>query len=1528
MKEALRRAVATSLVPLTLWASLAQASTPTAVSFTPINAVPPNVKSTPARPLIMLNVSRDHQLFYRAYNEFSDYDKDGSPDGGYIHTVRYSGYFDTTKCYTYSTSTLRYSPSGSADASNSCSGAWHGNFLNWATMTRIDVLRKVLYGGFRSTDTAAQTVLERASLPMDAHSFAKYYKNPTAVTARQPNLSSITPFTAAQATEITICNTTFGVNGVISQTNTNPPLMRVAKGNYSLWNAHERRQCRWNEETSWTDDGSGNGNVPATTGYPASGSYPSRASQALGGGGTGVPGSGDYVVRVEVCDAAYVGSERCRGYPSGNLKPIGLLQEYGESDLAEFGLMSGSFSHNTSGGVLRKNATSFKDEVNYTTNGTLIKGANSIVKFIDNLKIYGYGYTNATYNASDNASRGDGFCDFQTIGLTDDQCASWGNPLGEMFIETLRYLAGKTPSASYGSNADAKGATMGLTVATWIDPLGDRGTTHRQTFGAPACRPINNVNFNASVVSYDRDTTGPFSDLGASNSLQSYTNQIGVGEGIAGTSRFIGQTATPTSTDYSCTAKTLANLWDAQGLCPTAPAYHGSFSLAGAAYWANTNPIRTVPGTLTGQDAQRAFHVRTYSVALAPGVPRIEINSTAGKAVIQPAYRLQKTASQVGNGTLVDFRVISQTATSGNYLVVWEDSEQGGDYDSDVTGLLSWQLTGTTLKVTTQTLLAASVNPQGFGYTISGTNLDGQHFHSGIYTFNFTDPTNVPVTQTNGSAHANVNASGGCRNCEVNQVPSQATYTINGNTGGVLQDPMWYASKWGGFRDTNNVATGTPNSTTLWDSENNSTGAAGSDGVPDTYFEVFNPDQLETSLRRVFDSAVNASNAAPAVSSAQLVTGSFKYIASFDQTRKTGNVEAFAINSNGDFNTTASWNVGTQLTSATSRQIISNDQTAGFAFNWSNISSSARSAYKTLLKQAITGVPSINVAAIDDTQAQRIVSFTRGDRSVEGQNGIRNRDATNILGPIVNASPWLQDRPSARFVDTENPGYSSFATTYRNRTKVLWVAADDGMLHAFNGATGAPIMSYVPETLVPRLKGYAAGSTDILAYVDGSPITADVDVNAGVVGATGNAWRTYVLGTLGRGGNGVFALDGTSVSALAAAETNAASIFQWQFTANDDADVGHIMSDFSVEPATGQPSSVVKLADGRFAYVFGNGYGSSSGKAVLFILPIQGPNASGNWSGRYYKVVLDNGTGNGLSTPVLVDTDNDGRADTVYAGDRKGNLWKVDLSSTTPSNWKSAYLSGTTPVPLYIATASDGTTRLPITGAPQFSFPKMGGIMVNFATGQSVLSTDFPNTSVEQRVYGIWDRAAFGAGTRTLPRGTSTLASRTLVRTASGEVGVTSANAIDFTTMDGWYFDLPGSSEMVLSNIEYRASNILFTSVMPSSGSSCSDTPLASFYLLDPTAGYTTVATQGTVVIGGNTLNVIAAQISDQKIRVVNDASQRRLPPTTPGGTGALVCPDGSAALRIVGRTTDDSLCFQQSTARFQWREIPGLRTR
>ncbi len=131
--------------------------------------------SQAAQPLALLVMGRDHKLYYEAYNDASDLDGDGQLDTGYKPAqIDYFGYFDSHKCYVYDTGNQRFAPAAEA-LDKKCAGQWSGDFLNYVTTARIDAMRKVLYGGRRTVDTAALTVLERSHIPQDAHSWGKEY---------------------------------------------------------------------------------------------------------------------------------------------------------------------------------------------------------------------------------------------------------------------------------------------------------------------------------------------------------------------------------------------------------------------------------------------------------------------------------------------------------------------------------------------------------------------------------------------------------------------------------------------------------------------------------------------------------------------------------------------------------------------------------------------------------------------------------------------------------------------------------------------------------------------------------------------------------------------------------------------------------------------------------------------------------------------------------------------------------------------------------------------------------------------------------------------------------------------------------------------------------------------------------------------------------------------------------------------------------------------------------------------------------
>lgn len=1410
-----------------------------AINYTPL---PPYLTETKGAPMVMLNLSRDHQLFYKAYNEYSDLDDDGLIETQYKHSYKYYGYFDNERCYNYSTTNNRYVPVGKVDAAGYCTDAtaanrWNGNFLNWATMTRMDVVRRILYGGFRSTDTASTatpsvsvTVLERAHLPTDAHAFAKYYYG-TDIDKLTPFTPASTAFTITTGTgtttitagQISLCNASFGNGAAPATTNTDAPSIFVAEGNFALWSANERWQCYWSEDKS-----AANGNSFALTGFGAASSNPSRASVGLGTGYA----KGSYTARVEVCQTGLTGGftsdedARCKLYPRGNYKPVGLLQKFGERNEAAFGLMTGSFDKNISGGRLRKNVATFTDEVD--VDDGQFKNVTGIVSALNKLKVAGYSYSDGTH---ENLV---GKCNYQQIGLVDGECRSWGNPLGEMYLESLRYFAGKSANTTFASQT-TQDVALGLSVATWSDPFASSTTGD---FGDRLCRRSSVINFNASVTSFDHDQWSSASDVtggSGSTNVDSYTNQIGAAEGLYGSGKVwsVGRNGSDNNgycSDKAITASGATAFSEVTGICPEAPTQYGSYKMAGAALWAHVNPVRsdiTIPAS-----NKRAFKVDTYGVALATGTPRIKIPvpGQAGKFVfISPAYRLNVDSG--GGGTLVDFRVVYQTATKGKYLINWEDSEQGGDFDQDVLGTLEYSVNTSNGSVSVTTFVAAQAtnNPQGFGYAITGTSgKDGVHFHSGIIGFNYTDPRNITVTPA-----TKVGTSGGCNNCQVADPATTAVYTMTGVTAAELQDPLWYAAKYGGFdRDVTSTYTlGQALPVAAWDAKNQD-GSIGADGTPDNFFYAIDPSQLERSLSQVFSTILKAGGAAPAATSARTDAGGYAYqsthsikpqsTASGTDADASGQFQRFSFQTNGLLSSTADWDAGAKLTVQnwdTGRKIFTLTPTGAAPFRWVNLSTAQQGALRK--NQS-------NSSSYDsNTVGQNRLNWMRGDESNETTAGGLRRRPTTKLGAIINSTPWYTGAPSAGYTESAyGGGYTSFRQT-NTATNAVFVAANDGMLHAFNGATGDELFAYVPRalyqttTLAPFSKLSIMSNKNFQLNVstaeninlDGSLMAADMKV-----GST-PTWATYLFGSYGRGGKGVYALDITKPETVAETTASAAKFVKWEFSeATNDPDMGYITGRPSSR-ANGQPFQTGRMANGKWAAIYGNGYNSTNGKATLFVLFADGPVAStSTWTTGTHYVKIQTGTAgagpdNGLSTPTAIDTDNDGNIDVIYAGDLKGNVWKFDVSSATTSNWK---VATTGDVPLYqarsVLTGSTTVVNQPITTVVQpFPHPN-GGYQLVFGTGKSLESTDYPmSAAYANSIYGIHDRLA---NTTTLTVGLIDLVAKTT--TFSGGSRYVIDSTVDYAVKRGWYINLSLSSEALVFNpLSQDTSRVFIKSIAP-----------------------------------------------------------------------------------------------------------------
>lgn len=1553
---------------------------------TAIQAVPPNISAQGAKPMMTMVSSKDHTLFSPIYTDFEDLDGDGVIDVTFKPDFTYYGYFDSTKCYAYSTTNSRFEPAGAAtvtsDLRSTCSSDeswWNGNFLNWATMTRLDVIRKMLYGGKRSTDSDTVTVLERANLSKDSHSFVKYY--------RGTDIRDYTPFTTAALTKTTgsnanvyaglsICSRSYTDSQTMGEAGT--PLIKLAKGNYRLWATVEGTVCQWGSGTLgaklaryYKDSDKGAGGIAHES------SPPSSSTDGATYDGIGP----ELTMRVKVCSSSLL-ETNCHAYgtePSVVYKPRGLFQEFGMAAASaaaarvEFALITGSYDKNLTAGALRRNMGDLEDEVRASTGrfchisgsgcpATLPDGRATgagAVKALDNIVLYGRGSGNYAGSNVQLPSQ-----------MTNGTLPAWGNPIGEMVIQALQYYSGQSDIQPSSTTNDAAKGLPVVDEDDLMDPLSTENTTRTSLYGNPICRSLNVLALSSSALSFDGDdadapfTTLPNRSLG---SLSAFTDKIGTEEGVDGTLRSVGSVTG--GFGEHCSAKTISGLSNVSGICPEAPGIGGTFKVAGAAYYANTNRVRDIADDDLPPDFDKvkstALKVKTYAASLTGGVARIEVpipGTSPTKYVYITPESLWAASSNTKKmpGAMLTFASISSSSTHGAFIVTWNDSLFGGDYDMDIAGFLRYDVvenaatpSGWDIKITTDIINVGAGWTGTHGFSIIGTNADGRYLtHRHLTSDSVLDGATGHLCDNSSYSSANPNA------CNVStswntiaNKDSPIAFTFQMNAGGAeevtLKEPLWYAAKYGAFTSSDE-STDLPDTDNKWDARRNDGEACDvdpvtfvktCDGEPDGYFLARRPDLLEKQLRDTFEQIVATSNAAPAISSAQLITGSYKYIAQFEPSQNSGSVLAYQLDENGDFPEDATWDAGKGLAEANweTRDVITNDGIAGTPF-------ATDTDFSADYVDALKGTDS---AALTDEQMDELINFMRGERENESPAGIwRSRSVSNILGTIVNASPWLQTRPAARFLasmlPTGTPSYSDFALARADRNKVLWVGSNDGMLHAFHadGAQGGkPIISYVPSPLVGRLKTIAQNSGSIIAGMDGSPYTGDVLI----AGTSSKVWKTYLFSSLGRGGRAVFALDVTDTSTTALSEGNAASIFKWMFTSGDDSDLGYVLGDHVVHPTSGQAVPIMRLNNGQFGILVPNGVNSTSGKAFLFIVAADGPSSTGVWTTTpdadtgyfgYAKLPTDATTGNGMVGANWVDLDNNGSADVVYGTDLRGRVWKFDISSADASQWKSALVnSSDAPVPFF--EAKDGTDELPISTAPAVSFPPFGGVMVSFGTGKSIVTGDFPDTSKPQRFYSLWDDGQTTGPVA--PSDLSTLVERELTRQSDGSIYVSGSDAaIDWTEKDGWYFDFPGgssgTSEMLLSMPEYRAESLAFTTVRPpvtTDPAPCYDTPNGSLYIVDPASGLPKTSAIGTTTItnsDGTTTTVykMGMDSDDQKVRYAIDTSARI---TDPDEDEGATCPAGYSSLRVVGKNSDFNLCFSQGTARIQWREVPGLRT-
>lgn len=369
--------------------------------------------------------------------------------------------------------------------------------------------------------------------------------------------------------------------------------------------------------------------------------------------------------------------------------------------------------------------------------------------------------------------------------------------------------------------------------------------------------------------------------------------------------------------------------------------------------------------------------------------------------------------------------------------------------------------------------------------------------------------------------------------------------------------------------------------------------------------------------------------------------------------------------------------------------------------------------------------------------SQQILDFVRGDISNTGPTALRVRQSK--LGDIVHSRPYYV--PSTL-------------------TPTIFVGANDGMLHAIDTNYGTERWAYVPSMLLNKLKKLAENPYVHDYFVDGQINIGQVTISAQL--------KRVLVGGLGSGGKGLYALDITTLDA--ASEAEVASKILWEVTpalVNYATPTGYggATGYINLGYTYGTPI-IAKVQNGattQDAVITGNGYNDNASgdyQAYLYVIDIS--------NGQLIKSIKAGTSGtaaspNGLSSPVTVDSNRDGVIDIAYAGDLNGTMWKFDLSSSSPSSWTASALLTTSPAQ-------------PITSTPGVALHPSGGYMINFGTGEMFTDADASKAG-PYYAYGVWDGA---------PATNTTLVTQTLTERSYTFAGTTSRVRRSTNTAANW----------------------------------------------------------------------------------------------------------------------------------------------
>jgi len=643
------------------------------------------------------------------------------------------------------------------------------------------------------------------------------------------------------------------------------------------------------------------------------------------------------------------------------------------------------------------------------------------------------------------------------------------------------------------------------------------------------------------------------------------------------------------------------------------------------------------------------------------------------------------------------------------------------------------------------------------------------------------------------------------------------------------------------------------------------------------YYSATDPDSLVNSLKDFVSSVINlpktGASAAAASSSPNMTAGDNSIFSSlYTSFYWYGQLTMSQVDLSTAKLGSTLWNANELLAnkvqdSDTTKRTIYFNNSGLKDFTWANLSATQQAYFTTpwisytsatsgLSQFCSSGTACLTAAQQTAASGDNLIKYLRGAHTYEGtssyyrarpcaryganmsqpegscikylngvQDDVNGTPQPYVLGDIVSSEARYEKAPQFKYT---GDGYPTFVTEQSNRAAMVYVGANDGMLHAFSADTGEEKWAFIPSAVLPSL--YKLADMNYADkhqfYVDGTPEVSDIFAGS---------WKTILVGGLNLGGKSFYALDVTDP---------ANPIFKWEFT---DANMGYTFGN----PRFG------KLTDGTWVVLLTSGYNNADGKGHLYVV-----NANTGALIRDINTGLGSATSPSGLTRIAVNltSTTDPTIKAVYGGDLLGNVWRFDINNNIGADGYEANL---------LVSLKDALGNAqPITAKPTIS--EIGNVTVVYiGTGKFLGESDIGTTS-QQSFYAIKDK--FDSNTFVSPRANggnfvkqtvsemacpATQVSAGLCQSSDIVRGVVGSDchAMDWSVKDGWYVDYYTAGERSYTDPTLGLGSLVFTTNIPnqSTGVACTgnaqgtDTSSSFRYVQDYATGCSVAGTDGVI---------------------------------------------------------------------------------